>query len=63
MDGDITGDDSLTNDDTDDGVDVMFIYLYCAMNVMMDEALANLTCTLTKYGYNDDTGEIVAVTP
>lgn len=28
---------------------------YCAMNVILDEALTNLTCTLNTYGYNDNT--------
>ena len=33
---------------------------YCAMNIMVDEAVANLTCTLDKYGYSDNTYLIVA---
>jgi arylsulfatase A-like enzyme len=35
-------------------------YNYCAMNLMMDEAIANLTCTLEKYGYADNTIMIIA---
>jgi arylsulfatase A-like enzyme len=33
---------------------------YCAMNVMLDEAVANLTCALNKYGFGDNTYLIVA---
>jgi len=33
---------------------------YCAMNVMLDEAVANLTCTLDKYGFSDNTYLILA---
>ena len=32
---------------------------YCATNLMMDEAIANLTCTLNTYGYNDNTYLII----
>eukprot|EP01035_Chromulina_nebulosa_P018292 gene18292-23973_t len=33
---------------------------YCGMNVMMDEAIANLTCTLSQYGMSDNTVIIIA---
>ena len=33
---------------------------YCAMNVMLDEAVANLTCSLNNYGYSDNTYLILA---
>jgi hypothetical protein len=33
---------------------------YCAMNVMMDEALANLTCALNDYGFGDNTLLIIS---
>jgi len=33
---------------------------YCALNVMLDEAVANLTCSLNNYGYNDNTYLIIA---
>jgi arylsulfatase I/J len=35
-------------------------YNYCAMNVMMDEAIANLTCALEKYGFSNNTVLIIA---
>jgi arylsulfatase A-like enzyme len=31
------------------------IYNYCALNVMLDEAIANLTCSLEKHGMADNT--------
>lgn len=33
---------------------------YCAMNVMLDEAIANLTCYLKKYDFNENTVLIIA---
>jgi len=35
-------------------------YNYCAMIVMMDEAIANLTCTLSEYGFSDNTVLIIS---
>jgi hypothetical protein len=31
------------------------LYNYCALNVMLDEAITNLTCTLEAYGMTDNT--------
>lgn len=36
------------------------LYNYCGMNIMMDEAIANLTCSLEKYGMSDNTIMIIA---
>ena len=33
---------------------------YCGLNVMLDEAIANLTCSLNNYGYNENTYLIIA---
>lgn len=33
---------------------------YCAMNLMMDEAVSNLTCALEKYGFANNTYLIIA---
>lgn len=38
----------------------MLIENYCGMNVMVDEAIANLTCTLEKYGFNNNTVLIIS---
>lgn len=29
--------------------------IYCGLNLMMDESIANLTCLLEKYGLSDNT--------
>jgi arylsulfatase B/arylsulfatase I/J len=42
-----------------DGSDVDGSDTYCAMNLMLDEVIANLTCTLDKYVYSDNTILIV----
>jgi arylsulfatase A-like enzyme len=36
------------------------VYNYCGMNLMMDEAIANLTCTLNRVGFADNTILIIA---
>jgi arylsulfatase A-like enzyme len=33
---------------------------YCGMNLMLDEAIANLTCTLESYGFSDNTVMIIS---
>jgi arylsulfatase A-like enzyme len=45
---------SPTDDATDDYVQSVE-YNYCALNVMLDEAIANLTCTLEQSGMGDNT--------
>ena len=48
------------NDDDVDRSSQDFIENYCAMNVMMDEAIANLTCALNKFGLSDNTIMIIS---
>jgi len=57
------GDDDYydTDDDKANGdSDLISIYNYCGMNLMMDEAIANLTCTLETYGFSDNTILIIS---
>ena len=48
-----------TDDSVSDGDTLDYQKNYCAMNVMLDEAVANLTCALNKYGFGDNTYLIV----
>lgn len=36
------------------------LQIFCALNIMMDEAIANLTCTLDEYGLSDNTILIIS---
>lgn len=51
-------DNYLENDDEYSSTSIL--YNYCAMNVMMDEAIANLTCTLSEHGFSDNTVLIIS---
>lgn len=47
-------------DDDNDRTSDMLKENYCAMNVMADEAIANLTCALNKYGFGSNTILIIS---
>jgi arylsulfatase A-like enzyme len=51
---------AYVDDDDGDSENDYTLINYCAMNVMMDEAIANLTCALEKYGFSDNTVLIIA---
>lgn len=55
-------DDFYVTDDNvaDSDSDLISIYNYCGMNLMMDEAISNLTCTLNQYGFTDNTILIIS---
>ena len=42
---------SSSSGDDDGGNDYVYQQNYCATNLMLDEAIANLTCTLNQYGF------------
>jgi arylsulfatase A-like enzyme len=46
--------------DLDDGTDGTRYQTYCALNVMLDEVIANLTCTLEHFGMSESTILILA---
>jgi arylsulfatase B/arylsulfatase I/J len=49
---------------TDDDISESYVreveYNYCALNVMLDEVIANLTCTLDKYGMSSNTVLVIS---
>ena len=46
-----TNSGSSSSGDDDGGDDYVYQQNYCATNLMLDEAIANLTCTLNQYGF------------
>jgi arylsulfatase B len=53
-------DDATATEGTDDLSVEERLMTYCGMNVMLDEAIANLTCTLKEYGLNDNLILVIA---
>ena len=48
-----SGSSSSSSGDDDGGDDYVYQQNYCATNLMLDEAIANLTCTINQYGFGN----------